>query len=144
MQASFTTLATHLKCFSKILRRIVYNSFCKYLIKECAKLRALRTFVLYVYHVPTCFTFSRAFVPLLLMCLPLFTCHTCLYFLRVLLPFIFLRALRVLSAFIFESVSNFRRALFIFPFFNKIWNHPWTIATSWYKQEGGRINQKIA
>ena len=43
-------------------------------------LRALRA------HVPSCL---RAFVPLLVTCLPFFTCLTCLHFLRALCAFTF-------------------------------------------------------
>ena len=93
---------------------------------ECAKLRASRTFVPYVLHVPMCLTCLRAFasyVPLLLTCLHFlralrafnfseafifFMCLTCLHFFTCLTCFHFLRALRAF---------NFSRALRTFIFY---------------------------
>ena len=96
---------------------------------ECAKLRASRTFVPYVLHVPMCLTCLRAFasyvpsffpvpyVPSFFTCLTclqffrslhFFMCLTCLHFLRALRAFIFLRTLRAF---------NFSRALRTFIFY---------------------------
>ena len=143
MQVLFTTLTTQLKCFSKILGRIMYNSLYKYLIKECVKLRASRVFVLYVSHVSD----LRSYVPYVLTCLrasifymssllyvayvPLFfcvsyvptffTCLTCLPF------FTFLTCLHFfmcLMCFHFSKCFQFSMCLMYLHLFYKMWNNP--------------------